>query len=529
MEARNILTESGGNTIADKSYVAQLSQKWGQLLEGNDGVKNPYTKGVSSILMENESTYLRKLSEDSLSTNVGSFTKYIFPVLRRVFPNLIANQITSVQPLSAPVGAVFTWDYKYDSRKGTKVPATGITNAAYAMAYEGQLSAADAMLRNFAVNYASEYVDYDVVCTDTGSGTSTLSQSGTNCRIPAWKPIRDPGTSGQRTFSVVLKYRMTADTGYENKIATLAATGTNLVDQYAHTVGTFTTSTGAWTLTPQDHAGNPMNFTNNTVIYAQYYVNWELVNSTTGAQVPGVSMDMTMSTVTAEAFKLRATWSAEAMDDLRALHGLNMEAELVAGLSNEIALEIDRKILNEMIAGVGHTATYTYSSTTPGELESIRQMLTVIDQVSAKIHKTTLRAPANFIVTSPAIASLLSQLTSHGDFQQGAAQITPPTFGPLTSDYGIQQVGTLMRKYTVYQDPFMTDTQILVGLRGSNFLDAGYVFAPYIPLQVTPTWQDPQTFTLKKGFSSRFATKMLRPEYYGLITVSGLPTVTSSF
>jgi len=98
MEARNILTESGGKTVADKSYVSQLSRKWGQLLEGTDGVRNPYTKGVAAILLENQATYMKNLSEDALSTNVGSFTKYIFPVLRRVFPNLIANQITSVQP-----------------------------------------------------------------------------------------------------------------------------------------------------------------------------------------------------------------------------------------------------------------------------------------------------------------------------------------------------------------------------------------------------------------------------------------------
>jgi hypothetical protein len=217
------------------------------------------------------------------------------------------------------------------------------------------------------------------------------------------------------------------------------------------------------------------------------------------------------------------------MDDLRALHGLNMEAELVAGLSNEIALEIDRKVITDLVAGAAHQATYSYSATVPGEVESIRELLTKIDAVAARIHKTTLRAPANFIVASPAVVSLLGQLTSHKDFETGASQVVPPTYGPLTSDYGIQMVGTMMRKFTVYQDPFLDENKVLVGLRGANFLDAGYVFAPYIPLQVTPTWQDPHTFTFKKGFASRFATKLLRPEYYGVVTVSGLPTVTSTF
>jgi hypothetical protein len=530
MEARNILTENGGKTISDKSYVSQLSRKWGQLLEGTDGVRNPYTKGVAAILLENQATYMKNLSEDALSTNVGSFTKYIFPVLRRVFPNLIANQITSVQPLSAPVGAVFTWDYKYEGRKGAKIPANGIVDYPYSQGYDGELSAGDALIRNFAKNYASEYVDYDVLCTDTGAATGTLNQGAGNCRIPAWKPIRTPGTSGQRTFSVKIYYR-TVEAGSENKVATLDQTGgsTTLTDNHGNAVGTFIASTGAWALTPKTAGGAGCNFSANHVVYAQYYVNWELVNTTSGAAVPGISMDMAMSTVTAEPYKLRASWSQEAMDDLRALHGLNMEAELVAGLSNEIALEIDRKVITDLVAGAAHQATYSYSPTVPGEIESIRALLTQIDAVAAKIHKTTLRAPANFIVASPAVVSLLGQLTSHHDFDNGASQIVPPSYGPLTSDYGIQMVGTMMRKFTVYQDPFLDDNKVLVGLRGSNFLDAGYVFAPYIPLQVTPTWQDPHTFTFKKGFASRFATKLLRPEYYGVVTVSGLPSVTSSF
>jgi hypothetical protein len=448
-----------------------------------------------------------------------------------VFPNLIANQIASVQPMTAPVGAVFNYDYKYEGRKGAKVPQGGIADNPWNMGYDGAVAAGDAMIKNFAGNYSSEYVDYDVLCTDTGSGTTTLTQSGTNCRVPGWKPIRTPGTSGQRTFFVKLYYRHTADTGYEDKIATLDPTGltSNLVDQYGHTVGTFVTTTGAWTLTPVAQAGGALAFTNNTVIYAKYFVNFELVGSTAGAAIGGVSLDIAMSTVTAETRALKATWSAEAMDDLRSLHGIDAEAELVAGISNEIALEIDRQIIGEMMASAVHASTYTYSSTCPGEIESIRELLTHIDAVSAQIHTSTLRAPGNFLVMSPRVAALLSQLTSHADFSSGASQVTPPTYGPLTSDFGIQMIGTLMRKYTVYQDPFMTTNQVLVGLRGSSFLDAGFAFAPYVPLQVTPTWQDPETFRFKKGMRSRYATKMLRPEYYGIVTVAGLPTVTSTY
>jgi hypothetical protein len=395
------------------------------------------------------------------------------------------------------------------------------------MGYDGELAAGDNMIQNFAKNYASEYVDYDALCTDTGAASATLNQGSANSRVPGWKPIRSPGTSGQRTFSVKLYYR-TVEGGSENKIATLASSGTNLVDNHGATVGTFNVSTGAWTLTPAASGGGAVNYAANTVIYAQYYVNWELVSQTTGAAVPDMSLDVTMHTVTAKPYALKATWSAEAMDDLRALHGLNMEAEIVAGISNEISLEIDRMVISELLDGAAHRATYTYSNTTPGEMESIRSLITIIDAVGAAIHKTTLRAPGNFLVVSPAVAGLMSQLTSHGDYINGASQVTPPSYGPMTSDFGISLVGTLMRKYTVYQDPFLDNGQILVGLKGANFLDAGYVFAPYIPLQVTPTWQDPSTFAYKKGLRSRFASKLLRSEYYGVITVSGLPTVTTT-
>ena len=166
------------------------------------------------------------------------------------------------------------------------------------------------------------------------------------------------------------------------------------------------------------------------------------------------------------------------------------------------------------------------------ELDVIRGLLTTIDSVSANIHRSSLRAPANFLVVSPEVGAILSQLTSHGDFMMVnriADQQTAPSYGPMTSNFGVQRLGTLMNKYAVYQDPFLsagsTNKDILVGLKGQNFLDAGYVYAPYVPLQVTPTFLDPDDFTFRKGLRTRYATKMLRNEFYGRVTVSGLPTV----
>jgi hypothetical protein len=146
--------------------------------------------------------------------------------------------------------------------------------------------------------------------------------------------------------------------------------------------------------------------------------------------------------------------------------------------------------------------------------------------VAAEIHRASGRAPANFVVVSPAVGALLDQLSSHGDYASIEQNVQSPTYGPLTSDFGIARIGTLLKRYAVYQDPYMTQNKILVGLKGNNFLDAGFVYAPYVPLQVTPTFMDPNDFTFRKGVRTRYATRMLRPEYYGVVTCSGLPTVT---
>jgi len=534
-EARALLEQAGPKTVHDQSYAGACMAKWGELLEGipTKG-DNGYTKKVTALLLENEMEHIKSFTEDTLSTNAGAFTKYVFPILRRVFPNLIANQLVSVQPMTSPVSGIFYYEKKYDDRKGTKIPQGSISNNPTDMNYDGKLNADDNVNQNFAKYYSSEFIDYDDTCTDTGTSTATLNQGSANCRVTEWSPIRANGTAGQRTFYVKAYYRCNdadnANTPTE-VIATMDDSG-NLIDDLnpsgTQNVGSFDVTTGNWAITPLGSGGSASNFTNNTVIYFQYFVNWELVGYTDGAEIPSISLDIALHTVQAESRKLKARWTVEAVDDLRALHGLDAEAELVSTFSNEVMLEIDREIVTELINGAAHSANYTYSSTTPGEVESIRQMVTQISAISAEIHRTSGRAPANFLVVSPAVGGLLDQLSTHGDFASIEQNVQSPSYGPLTSNFGIARIGTLLRKWAVYQDPYMTGDQVLIGLKGNNFLDAGYVYAPYVPLQVTPTFLDPNDFTFRKGVRTRYATRMLRPEYYGVLNVSGLPTVTSN-
>lgn len=531
-EARALLEQSGPRTIHDKSYASACMGKWGELLEGipvqHD---NGYTKKATAILLENEMEHIKSLHEDTLSTNAGAFTKYVFPILRRVFPNLIANQLVSVQPMTSPVSGIFYYEKKYDNRKGTKIPQAAIANNPTDMAYDGALAADDNLNQNFAKYYSSEFVDYDAVCTDTGAATATLNQGSANCDVTEWRPIRDNGTAGQRTFYVKAYYRMNdadAANAPTEVVATMDASGNLIDDANSNNVGTFAIATGNWAITPAGTAGGASNFTNNTVVYFQYFVNWELVGYTTGAEIPSISLDIALQTVQAESRKLKARWTVEAVDDLRALHGMDAESELVSTFSNEVMLEVDREIIGDLVAGAAHSIAYTYSGTTPGEIESIRQLITQISALSATIHRTSGRAPANFLVVSPDVGSLLDQLSTHGDFASIEQNIQSPSYGPVMANYGITRIGTLLRKYAVYQDPYMPAGTVLVGLKGNSFIDAGYVYAPYVPLQVTPTFLDPDDFTFRKGVRTRYATKMLRPEYYGVVNVSGLPSVTTT-
>lgn len=533
-EARALLEQAGPKTIHDESYAGACVGKWGDLLEGIPVQHDQgYTKKATAILLENEMEHIKSFHEDTLSTNAGSFTKYVFPILRRVFPNLIANQLVSVQPMTGPVGGIFYYEKKYDGRKGTKLPQGSIANDPTDQAYQGALAAGDEINKNFAKYYSSEFNDYDAVCTDTAAAGGALTQASANCGVCKWSPIRAPGVVSQRTFYVKAYYRCMDTNGSgldEECVATLDPTGatTNLVDQWTNIVGTFDVATGNWSINAADSTAVNTTFTAATVIYFQYFVNWELVGYTDGAEIPSISLDIALHTVQAESRKLKARWTVEAVDDLRNLHGMDAEAALVSTFSNEVMLEVDREIITDLINGAVHSIPYTYNPAVPGEIESIRQLITQISAMSAEIHRTSGRAPANFLVVPPAIGGLMDQLSTHGDFASIEQNVQATSYGPITSNYGIARIGTLLRKYAVYQDPFMPGNQILVGLKGNSFLDAGYVYAPYVPLQVTPTFMDPNDFTFRKGVRTRYATRMLRPEYYGVITVSGLPVVTSS-
>ncbi len=497
MEARKILAEEGRRSIADESYVGALTKKWGEFLEGvpHRTPQEQYIRGVTAMLFENESQYLQNLSEEMRTVNVGSFTKFIFPVLRRVFPNLIANEIVSVQPMTAPVGAVFFLDYIYGTTKGT-------TN-------EGNV-----FPRDFDKDYSSEFINGEPLA--TGNAAAFGGVGTPLSAVLAFTPVRPLDTS--RGFSVVIQDVTTA--GVVSQTATDNGTGgfTGNV-----TAGTINYSNGS--ITGFLFTAAPAN-TNK--IICKYFYDGEL-----NTKIPQVNLDVKKAPVEAIARRLKALWSSEASEDLRAFHGLDAETEIVSAIAQEIALEIDREIISDLFASSTST-TGTFDRIPPAgipEIQHLRSMVTVISTISNLIHKKSLRAPANWIVTSPEVSALLTQLTTHGDFRPLWSPAMDSPYGPIDmlrpggsphGQFGIYKTGTLLNKWVVYEDPFFTRDQMMIGLKGASFLDAGYVWAPYIPLQITPTFLDPNDFSFRKGMRTRYAKKLLRQEFYGQMRVLSL-------
>lgn len=507
MEARELMEhvphEDRSGTISDRSYVQACINKWSGLLEGvpTRDEHERYVLGVTAMLMENEALHLRgpqahamqALEEDTRQGNTGPFTKYIFPILRRVFPNLIAHELVSVQPMTAPVGAVFFLDYIFGTTKGSTTKG-------------------DVFPRDFNRNYSSEFVDGEILA--TGDGAAFSGGGGSLDVDLSFTPVRPLNVA--RGFSVTIR-ELDATNAVVQEIVDDGASG-------------FTGDVTAGNINYANGAMTGILFTappaNGNRILAFYTYDGEL-----NTKIPQVNLDVRQSPVVANPRRLKALWSSEAAEDLRAFHGLDAETELLSAVAQEISLEIDREIIQDLFLNSTST-TGTFNRAVPSgitEHDHLRSMLTVIATVANAIHQKTLRAPANFIVTSPAISALFAQLTTNADFKPAFSNdmnLNSPMDMPRTlgthGQFGIYRVGTIQNKWRLYEDPFFQNDQMLVGLKGSHFLEAGFVWAPYIPLQVSPTFLDPSDFSFRKGLRTRYAKKLLRPDYYGQIRVQNL-------
>ena len=610
---------------------AALMNKWERtgLLEG---ITDDNARQGMARLLENQAAQLLREASTLGQGDVEGFASVAFPIVRRVFGGLIANELVSVQPMSLPSGLIFFMDFKYDQT----VAGTGavIEESVYGGGRLGHeitggvlLTGANAEKSFYALNngYTSPRVtsghtdggaSSDLVCDVDGastvvrthtmtsaqgttvmlSGSLTLSQlTGSNAF--ARKAILHDPDFPETSRPVVISVPRTMITGSngealnEDNLISIhfedAHGGTDIraAGQMLGTPGT-TRQLRRLTHNDPDNEGNvllvwertdaptatgdaefQLSFAQDDQFDATTNVPGGVVGDifalegaqgsvdATGAPIGGsvggenisdgsegmkeLNIDVSSIAVTTQTKKLKAKWTPELGQDLNAYHNLDAEVELTQLLSEHIALEIDRELLEDLVKGA--TADRYHWSRRPGKFlnrstgeqvggdvaneslmgadftgtvsEWYETLVETLNDVSAQIHRKTLRGGANFVVCGPEVANIL-------EFTSGfRANVSHED---SKGDIGAVKAGSLSRKWDVWVDPYFPRSTILIGRRGSSFLESGYVYAPYVPLQVTPTIFGTEDFVPRKGVMTRYAKKMVRPDMYGIVTVHDL-------
>jgi hypothetical protein len=576
--------------------------KWDKLgfLEGLKG----HLKENVAQLYENQASFL--INEATSEGSNGAFETVVFPIVRRVFSKLLANDIVSVQAMNLPIGKLFFFVPRIqgytsasDANGGTHFGPIGAPNGptvdqnagypggstgnAYAknlydLFYEGGEAGLDppglfdyskgqwtAVTANTTVQVWNGSIldnagDNNALYTAT-TGTRKViikmcdfNQSGqgkligpdgnemdTETFLSDLKIIADSGLTvaegspcevgtGPLLFRVVTQIYGKGIVKYGKQQGTTFATTGNggsyydicdeegciylEVDLSCPVCATCGTTLDGYTGTTLSAIASGDSF---TAVYRRYK-NLEFED-----KIGEVSFDLESVTVSVTERKLRAQWSPELAQDVAAFHNIDAEAELTALLSEQVAAEIDREILRDLRKGAAWNLRWDYNgwrrlslTTSYTQKDWNQTLITAINQLSAQIHKSTLRGGANWIVVSSEISAIFDDLEY---FHVSNAS-------PEQDQYnmGIERVGTLAGRYQVYRDPYFPANTVLVGHKGTSLLDTGYIYAPYVPLQLTPTMYNPFNFTPIKGIMTRYAKKMVNNRFYGRITVDGVRT-----
>jgi hypothetical protein len=541
-------------------------KKWDDLgfLEGLDG----HQKDNIAQLYENQASYL--INEAAVADASGSFETVVFPIIRRVFSKLLANDIVSVQAMNLPIGKLFYFIPKIQERNSTAHyspygypntstdPNEGYTGVnLYDRFYEsgdgnspstglfdyskGQYSAVT-LSGASVVTFSNGAVSNVAVSGLTGTSQSSLIVKFTGFTKDGQGKLIGPNGNAMdteeflasaevsysgvsRNFNIVTQKYGKGIVEYGQKASSSAYPSGNYYD-ICDEEGTIYVSVDVQSYSATAGFSNltvPAGFTAAGVTLAyRVYDTLEFEDA-----IGEVSFDLQSVTVSVTERKLRATWSPELAQDVSAFHNIDAEAELTALLSEQIAAEVDREILRDLRKGAAWTAKWDYNEWKYGgasgaTLQGYTQkdwnqtLVTKINQISAQIHKTTLRGGANWIVVSSEVSAVFDDLEY---FHVSNA-------APDQDQYnmGIEKIGSLAGRYQVYRDPYFPASKILIGHKGKSLLDAGYIYAPYVPLQLTPTMYNPFTMTPIKGIMTRYAKKMVNTRYFGVIDVKGIVT-----
>jgi len=237
-------------------------------------------------------------------------------------------------------------------------------------------------------------------------------------------------------------------------------------------------------------------------------------NNELNARIPEVQLDITIQEIQAESRKLRSLASVEAADDLRALWGRDVDADLVAQMSDEMTAEIDREIVGTALNAVEGQAVVPWDRATPSNIsdpEHLKSLVIRMSRASQIVHRRTQRAPANWCITSSEVAALLETIDGFTAIDEGHVY-----------QGGIVKAGVLNRKWVIYVDPVFPIDKVLMGYQGPSILDTGLIYSPYIPMEITPNFVDPNDFSLRRAIRTRHKITLVRPEFFSMINISNL-------
>ena len=519
------------------SETRQLKSKWDAtgLLEG----LNAKEQGAMAVMLENQAKQLLdEATQTGTAASSEEWSGVALPLVRRIFGEIASKEFVSVQPMNLPSGLVFYLDFKYGTAQGGNPAFSGQS------LFGG--TGTDVGSTDSAVNGLYGEGRFGYTANDVTASTAVASVTFTSA---SWADVGfDASLSASISDGEVVKATFakpaTADVdGVRSfnianaEIATNlnqfhSVSGDNLVMMVSASAGLETAKAGnvelTYSVVPTDYARGDFEDGKNA---GQIAGNAGTVG--TSIDIPEVDLELKSEAIVAKTRKLKAVWTPELAQDLNAYHSIDAEAELTSMLSDYISLEIDLEIL-DMLKSNALTTEY-WSATIGEEYNSstgvwsggnsavayqkntwFQTLGTKLNKVSNKIHQLTLRGGANFVVASPDVCTILESIPGF----TVSADKDASSFAA-----GVTTVGAIANRYTVYKNPYMTSNEILLGFRGSNFLETGAVYAPYVPLIMTPLVYDPTNFTPRRGVMTRYAKKMVRPEYYGRIFVKDLASI----
>jgi len=546
----NTLLESANPYHSMQSDAAKLASKWEKtgLLEGLEGSN----KSNMGIILENQAKQL-VVEESNTGGGAGSgnFTPgtgaqwagVALPLVRKVFGQIAAKEFVSVQPMNLPSGLVFYLDFQYGNSK-TPFTAGGSlygdaganpSTAPFGNTNTGGLYGAGRF--GYSINLTQSVV----LVADISTGSATLTDICWDSQYSA--SVAD----GSLVLATINTSSIDANFDKE-ALRSFYLTGSNAPEfdaQYPQFTQFNANQSAINFVVAQNSIDPGEDPTNLVVSYSLAPTDNErgdfeegnnnLNGNNSPISIPEINVQMQSSAIVAKTRKLKAVWTPEFAQDLNAYHALDAEAELTSILSEYISLEIDLEILdmliesaaagteiwsavnNRSISGTGN-GTVVGLGFMNSQGQWFQTLGTKIQKLSNIIHQKTLRGGANFMVISPTIGTILESIPGYAADADG--DVSKSTYA-----FGVQKVGAFNGRYKVYKNPYMTDNCMLLGFRGAQFLETGAVFAPYIPLIMTPLIYDPSTFTPRKGLMTRYAKKMVRPEFYGKIMINGLDTL----